>query len=84
MKAKKAKKLKYEKALAKLQVELVKLQEWIKSKGLRVVVIFEGRDAAGDAVTALAAAMGVWCVRVHEVRGSRDAVLVARAWREQP
>ena len=45
---------------------------------------FEGRDAAGDAVTALAAATGVWCVRVHEVRGSRDAVLVARAWRDQP
>ncbi len=37
----------YEIELARLQVELVKLQEWIKSKGLRVVVIFEGRDAAG-------------------------------------
>ena len=47
MKAKKEKKLKYEKELAKLQVELVKLQEWIKQKGLRVVAIFEGRDAAG-------------------------------------
>jgi len=43
---------------------------------------FEERDAAGDAVTALAASHGVWGVRVHEVRGSRDAVLVARAWRE--
>lgn len=43
---------------------------------------FDGRDAAGDAVTALAAAAGVWCVRVHEVRASRDAVLVARAWTE--
>lgn len=49
MKAKKdgEKKFKYEKELAKLQVELVKLQEWIKQKGLRVVAIFEGRDAAG-------------------------------------
>jgi polyphosphate kinase 2 len=37
----------YEKELAKLQIELVKLQEWIKHKGLKVVVIFEGRDAAG-------------------------------------
>ena len=36
----------YEEELAKLQLELVKLQEWIKYKGLRVVVIFEGRDAA--------------------------------------
>lgn len=41
----------YEKELAKLQVELVKLQEWIKHKGLRVVVIFEGRDAAGKGGT---------------------------------
>jgi polyphosphate kinase 2 len=37
----------YFKELKRLQVELVKLQEWIKRKGLRVVVIFEGRDAAG-------------------------------------
>ena len=44
---KQAKTWHYEKELAKLQVELVKLQEWIKAKGLKVVVIFEGRDAAG-------------------------------------
>lgn len=37
----------YEEELEKLQIELVKLQEWIKYKGLRVVVLFEGRDAAG-------------------------------------
>lgn len=37
----------YEKELARLQIELVKLQEWIKHKGLKVVIIFEGRDAAG-------------------------------------
>ena len=37
----------YARELRKLQVELVKLQEWIKSQGLKVVVIFEGRDAAG-------------------------------------
>jgi polyphosphate kinase 2 len=37
----------YERELAKLQVELVKLQEWIKFAGLKVVVLFEGRDAAG-------------------------------------
>jgi polyphosphate kinase len=41
----------YESELAKLQIELVKLQEWIKYKGLRVVVIFEGRDAAGKGGT---------------------------------
>ncbi len=37
----------YEKELARLQIELVKLQGWIKHEGLRVVVLFEGRDAAG-------------------------------------
>ncbi len=37
----------YEKELARLQVELIKLQEWIRFKNLKVVVIFEGRDAAG-------------------------------------
>jgi polyphosphate kinase 2 len=37
----------YEKELARMHVELVKLQEWVKAKGLKVVVIFEGRDAAG-------------------------------------
>jgi polyphosphate kinase 2 len=37
----------YEKELARLQIELVKLQEWIKHKGLMVVILFEGRDAAG-------------------------------------
>lgn len=37
----------YEKELFRLQLELVKLQEWIKQEGLKVVVIFEGRDAAG-------------------------------------
>ncbi|HHU52814.1 MAG TPA: polyphosphate kinase 2 [Clostridiaceae bacterium] len=43
----KMKKSLYEKKLRELQIELVNLQEWIKAKGLRVVVIFEGRDAAG-------------------------------------
>jgi polyphosphate kinase 2 len=37
----------YERALKPLQVELVKLQEWVKHAGLRVVVVFEGRDTAG-------------------------------------
>ncbi len=37
----------YEKELARLQVELVKQQEYIRAEGLRVVVLFEGRDAAG-------------------------------------
>jgi polyphosphate kinase len=41
----------YEKELRKLQVELCTLQDWVKRNGLRVVVIFEGRDAAGKGGT---------------------------------
>jgi polyphosphate kinase 2 len=46
-KSKKMSKSFYEKEMFKLQVELVKLQEWVQAKKLRLVVIFEGRDAAG-------------------------------------
>lgn len=41
----------YEAELARLQIELVKLQEWISHKGLKVVILFEGRDAAGKGGT---------------------------------
>jgi polyphosphate kinase len=41
----------YEKALRKLQVELSHLQSWVKHTGLRVIIIFEGRDAAGKGGT---------------------------------
>jgi polyphosphate kinase len=41
----------YEKALRKLQVELCHLQRWVKEKGLRVVIVFEGRDGAGKGGT---------------------------------
>ena len=41
----------YEKELRKLQVELCRLQDWVKQKGLRVIVVFEGRDAAGKGGT---------------------------------
>jgi polyphosphate kinase 2 len=43
----KLKRRKYEKALTRLQGRLCTLQEWVKAKGLRVIIIFEGRDAAG-------------------------------------
>jgi polyphosphate kinase 2 len=42
---------KYDKELLKLQEKLCVLQEWVKHKGLRVVVVFEGRDAAGKGGT---------------------------------
>ncbi len=41
----------YERELARLELELVKLQDWVKAKGLKVVVLFEGRDAAGKGGT---------------------------------
>jgi len=41
----------YEKELRKLQAELCKLQEWVKHKGLRIMIVFEGRDGAGKGGT---------------------------------
>ena len=41
----------YERELFRLQVELVRLQEWVRGEGARVVVVFEGRDAAGKGST---------------------------------
>src|SRR5271156_5706266 len=48
---KKLKNKKYAKELRKLQAELCLLQDWVKHKGLRVIVIFEGRDGAGKGGT---------------------------------
>ena len=45
------KRKKYEKQLRKLQTELCLLQQWVVQEGLRVVVVFEGRDAAGKGGT---------------------------------
>ena len=44
-------KFNYDKELAKLHIELVHLQEWVKNQGLKVVIIFEGRDASGKGGT---------------------------------
>jgi polyphosphate kinase len=58
----------YEAELARLQLELVKLQEYIKEEGLRVVVVFEGRDAAGK---------GGAIKRIHEAMNPRVCRVVA-------
>ena len=50
-KNKKLKNKQYAKELVKLQEKLCILQDWVKNKGLRVIVIFEGRDAAGKGGT---------------------------------
>jgi polyphosphate kinase 2 len=48
---KRLKQKRYEKELRRLQAELCKLQAWVKYKGLRIMVVFEGRDAAGKGGT---------------------------------
>jgi polyphosphate kinase 2 len=48
---KRLKRKQYEKELNRLQAELCKLQDWVRYKGLRVIVVFEGRDAAGKGGT---------------------------------
>ncbi len=58
----------YEDELYRLQAELVKLQEWVRLEGLRVVVLFEGRDAAGK---------GSAIKRVTEYLNPRVAQIVA-------
>jgi polyphosphate kinase len=47
----KLKRAAYEKELRELQIQLCRLQDWVKHKGLRVIVVFEGRDAAGKGGT---------------------------------
>jgi polyphosphate kinase 2 len=49
--SKKFKRKDYEKELRKLQVEFCRLQDWVKHKGLRVIIVFEGRDTAGKGGT---------------------------------
>ncbi|MFF3615489.1 polyphosphate kinase 2 [Streptomyces sp. NPDC002580] len=58
----------YEQELLRLQAELVKVQEWVRSEGARVVVVFEGRDAAGKGGT---------IKRVAELLNPRVARIVA-------
>jgi polyphosphate kinase len=64
----KLKRKKYERELARLQLELVKLQHWVKHAGLRVVLVFEGRDAAGKGGT---------IKRIIEPLNPRGATVVA-------
>ena len=68
------KKKPYEKALKGLNVELVKLQEWVKSTGHRMVVIFEGRDAAGKggAIKSISQSMSARVCRVVALAAPSD------------
>jgi polyphosphate kinase 2 len=63
--------------LARLQIELVKLQEWVKAQGLKLVVIFEGRDAAGKGGV-------IKCITQHlNPRSCRVVALAAPTEREK-
>ncbi len=64
----KIKKKAYEAELRRLQTELVTMQQWIKASGMRLVVIFEGRDAAGK---------GSAIKRINEYLNPRNARIVA-------
>jgi polyphosphate kinase 2 len=64
----KLKRKEYERELARLQLELVKLQHWVKHAGLRAVLLFEGRDAAGKGGT---------IKRIVEPMNPRGATIVA-------
>jgi polyphosphate kinase len=73
-KATKLGKKEYEKALVNLQAELVKLQEWVKQEGLKVVVLFEGRDAAGKGgvIKAITAQLNPRVVKVAALPAPSD------------
>jgi len=68
------KKKAYEKALKGLNVELVKLQEWVKSTGHRMIVVFEGRDAAGKggAIKSISQSMSARVCRVVALAAPSD------------
>jgi len=68
------KKKAYEKTLKELNVELVKLQEWVKHTGHRVIVLFEGRDAAGKggAIKSISQSMSARVCRVVALAAPSD------------
>jgi polyphosphate kinase len=72
--ASRVKKKAYEKQLKALSVELVKLQEWVKHRGHRIAVIFEGRDAAGKggAIKAISSSMSARVCRVVALAAPSD------------
>jgi polyphosphate kinase 2 (PPK2 family) len=75
----KLKRKKYEKELRKLQAELCRLQDWVGQEGLRVIVLFEGRDAAGKdgTIKALMERVSPRCGAAGPVRPREDPALCA-------
>ena len=78
----------YEKELARLQAELVQLQHWVQRKGLRVLIIFEGRGSAGKGIDKALRRLGgtpAGAPRTFRVHGKWDGLAEgeaerARAW----
>jgi len=80
----------YEKELGRLQGELCKLQGWVKYRGLRVIVIFEGRDAAGKGGTIRAITervsprIFVWLHCLHRPTAKKRRCTSSVIWRISP
>lgn len=77
------KKAVYEGELLRLQTELIKLQEWVRAEGARLVVVFEGRDAAGKGGTIKRVAEHRLFLRQCPVSGYmlvEDGILLRKYW----
>jgi polyphosphate kinase len=78
----------YEKELRKLQVELCHLQAWVKAKGARIIIVFEGRDAAGKGGTIKAiterVSPRVFRVAAGAFRSGKDPIVHAEVSRAIP
>ena len=70
----------YEKALKHLHVELVKLQEWVVAKGLKVCIVFEGRDGAGKGIDEVGGGLPYLECLVHGSGLTVFVIMVKRFW----
>ena len=67
----KLKRKEYERQLARLHVEFVKLQQWVVHKGVKVCILFEGRDGAGNGGTIKAMTASWRCPRPPSAKSRR-------------
>ena len=85
--AKKARNKAYEKEIARLQVEIAYLQAWVPASGARIVIIFEGRDAAGKGGVVSGSSSGsargcsVWWRCRHRATARRARCTSSATWR---
>ena len=63
----------YGRELRKLQTELVEMQEWVKATGARIVVVFEGRDAAGKAISVISLMLLTKVITWNDIAANKQA-----------